>query len=188
VYLVSLLLWLAFIEAVSIGQQQRRRRQRTACALNTLPACLDDPFCQGSGVGVVFTPLNLVQTLRSPWMGDQLFVYFLSKCDIMTRALETSKLRLSRDMWGGWETPWDRIFWRMFRCGTSCCAGVWVGGTAVWEQLRSAGLNVLYLAAWLCSHTHTHAGLQMCVASWHARSRIKVIPMRFHFRPICAHV
>lgn len=29
-----------------------------------------------------------------PLNGDQLFVYFLSKCDIITQALETSKLRL----------------------------------------------------------------------------------------------
>jgi len=49
--------WLALIEAVHIGQHQ----QRTAFAVNTLPACLCDPVCQGSGVGAaVFTPLNFV--------------------------------------------------------------------------------------------------------------------------------
>ena len=41
-----------------------------------------------------------------------------------------------------------------------------VGGTAVREQLRSARLNVLVLAAWLCSHTHTHTHTR---ARGHAR-------------------
>jgi len=38
------------------------------------------------------------------------------------------------------------------------------------------------------SLSHTHAGRQICVSSWHARSRIKVIPMRVHFRRICARL
>jgi len=53
----------AFIEAVNIvqQQQQQQQQQRTAFALNTLPACLYDPVCQGSRVGaVVLTPQNLV--------------------------------------------------------------------------------------------------------------------------------
>ena len=140
--------WLAFIEAVHSGHQQR-----TAFALNTLAACLYDPICQGSGEGaVVFTPVEFRLNAAVPLNGDQLFVSFLSKCDIITQALETSKLRLCNVIGGrGWETSGDRMCWRMFRCGTSCCA--WgVSGTAVRGQLRSAGLlTVLSLAAWLCS-------------------------------------
>jgi hypothetical protein len=60
--------WLAFIEAVNIGwwwwwwrRRRQQQQQRIAFALNTLPACLDYPVCQGSGVGaVVFTSLYLV--------------------------------------------------------------------------------------------------------------------------------
>ena len=133
------------------------------------------------GVGSCFYPIEFRLNAAVPLNGDQLFVSFPSKCDIITQALETSKLRL-RHVIGGRPDILKNV---SLRNELLCWTLSWRNCGA--RAAKVGGSYVLHLAAWLCSHTHTHTHRTSDVrASWHSRSRIRVMPMRVHFHRICA--
>jgi len=75
---------------------------------------------------------------------------FPSKCDIITQALETSKLQL-RHVIGGRPDILKNV---SLRNELLCWTSSWRNCGA--RAAKVGGSYVLHLAAWLCSHTHTH--------------------------------